>query len=170
MEIFPELCKAKIFSTFDAKNGFLQLPLEKESSFLSTFWTTFGRFRWTRVPFGISPALKIFTKHLREILHDLPNVVSVADDVLVYGGDTLEAALTNHNECLQKLFQIFRNVGLKLIPGKVNLYKSEAKYYVHILSKDGVKPDHDKIKAKESIATPRNKKDLLTFLGMVTFS
>lgn len=151
-EIFPELCRAKVFSTFDAKTGFWQLPLDEESSFLTTFWTPFGRYRWTRVPFGISPAPEIFTKHLREILHDLLNVVSVADDILVYGmEDTYAEALTNHNECLQKLFSRLAEVGLKLNPDKIGLCKTEIKYYGHILSKDGVKPDNDKIRAIQNI-------------------
>lgn len=169
-EIFPELCKAKVFSTFDAKKGFWQLPLDEESSLLTTFWTPFGRFRWTRVPFGISPAPEIFTKHLREILHDIPNVVSVADDILVYGkGDTMEEALMNHNDCLKKLFARLKEVGLKLNPEKIKLCRSEIKYYGHILSCEGVRPDNDKIQALESIKCPDNKKDLLTFLGMVTY-
>ena len=55
-EILPELSKAKVFSVADAKNGFWQVKLDQKSSFLTTFWTPFGRYRWLRMPFGISPA------------------------------------------------------------------------------------------------------------------
>ena len=51
-EIAPKLKNANVFSVVDAKDGFLQVSLDEESSFLTTFWTPFERYRWTRMPFG----------------------------------------------------------------------------------------------------------------------
>ena len=45
-ELLPELGKAQIFSSFDAKDGFYQVSLDDESSKLTTFWTPFGRYRY----------------------------------------------------------------------------------------------------------------------------
>ena len=53
-ELLPKLCKAKIFSTLDAKDGFYQISLDEASSKLTTFWTPFGRYRYLRMPFGVS--------------------------------------------------------------------------------------------------------------------
>lgn len=61
-ELLPELSNAKVFTTVDAKCGFWQISLDEESSRLTTFWTPFGRYRWLRMPFGISPAPEIFQK------------------------------------------------------------------------------------------------------------
>ena len=55
-DLLPELSKAKVFSKCDAKNGFWHVTLDEQSSFLTTFETPFGRFRWLKMPFGISPA------------------------------------------------------------------------------------------------------------------
>ena len=44
-EIVSEIPGAKIFSTLDAKNGFLQIKLDKRSSLLTTFNTPIGRYR-----------------------------------------------------------------------------------------------------------------------------
>ena len=38
-QIIPELNNAKVFSTFDARNGFWQIKLTEKSSFLTTFNT-----------------------------------------------------------------------------------------------------------------------------------
>ena len=45
-ELLPKLCKAKIFSTLDAKDGFYQISLDEASSKLTTFWTPFGHYRY----------------------------------------------------------------------------------------------------------------------------
>ena len=54
--ILPELAKAKVFSVLDAKDGFWQIKLAKESSELTTFGTPFGSNNWLRLPFGINTA------------------------------------------------------------------------------------------------------------------
>ncbi|XP_055623663.1 uncharacterized protein LOC129767070 [Toxorhynchites rutilus septentrionalis] len=103
-EILPELGKAKVFTTVDAKKGFWHVVLDEPSSKLTTFWTPFGRYRWTRLPFGVAPAPEIFQLKLQEVIQDLKGVECIADDILVYGmGDTMEEALQNHNDCLEKL-------------------------------------------------------------------
>ncbi|XP_055622656.1 uncharacterized protein K02A2.6-like [Toxorhynchites rutilus septentrionalis] len=105
-EILPELGKAKIFSTMDAKKGFWHVELDEPSSKLTTFWTPFGRYRWTRLPFGISSAPEIFQMKLQEVIQGLEGVECLADDLLVFGvGDSLEDALINHNKCLLNLFR-----------------------------------------------------------------
>ena len=45
-EVLPKLARAKVFTVLDAKDGFYQVKLDKESSLLITFWTPFGRYRY----------------------------------------------------------------------------------------------------------------------------
>ena len=84
-DILPTLRNAKVFSVLDAKNGFWQLALDADSSKLTTMATPFGRFRWRRLPFGVSPAPEIFQQELDELLSSLEGVRVIADDILVVG-------------------------------------------------------------------------------------
>lgn len=59
-EIAIRLNGAKLFSVFDASNGFQQVELDEESSMLTTFNTPFGRYRWKRMPFGINSAPEVW--------------------------------------------------------------------------------------------------------------
>lgn len=59
-EMIPDLAGAKVFSVFDAKDGFWQIKLSERSSYLTTFNTPYGRYRWLRMPFGISSGSEEF--------------------------------------------------------------------------------------------------------------
>uniref|UniRef100_A0ABM0MBB2 Uncharacterized protein K02A2.6-like n=1 Tax=Saccoglossus kowalevskii TaxID=10224 RepID=A0ABM0MBB2_SACKO len=71
-EILPKLSDAKVFSILDAKDGFHQVKLDEQSSYLTTFWTPFGRYRYVRMPFGISSASEEFQRRLHDALDDIP--------------------------------------------------------------------------------------------------
>lgn len=70
-ELLPKLCKAKVSSTLDAKDGFYQISLDEASSKLKMFWTPFGHYHYLRIPFGTSLAPKEFERNLPEKLTDL---------------------------------------------------------------------------------------------------
>ena len=57
---------------------------------LTTFNTPFGRFRWLRMPFGISTAPKDYQRQQDQAVEGPPGVLSIADDILVYGEDDIE--------------------------------------------------------------------------------
>ena len=82
-EITTRLSGAKYFSTLDASSGFWQIPFDEESSMPTTFGTPFGRYRYTRMPFGIHSAQEVFHKRLHELFHDLDGVETDIDDILV---------------------------------------------------------------------------------------
>ena len=68
-EILPRLSgkKYKTFSIFDALDGFTQIALTDESSLLTTMHTPWGRYRWLRLPYGISSAPEEFQLRMRHL-------------------------------------------------------------------------------------------------------
>ncbi|GFR99333.1 Pol polyprotein [Elysia marginata] len=69
--IIHELRGSTIFSKLDAQSGFWQIPLNPETSKLTTFITPYGRFFMKRLPFGISSAPEIFMRVVSEILEGI---------------------------------------------------------------------------------------------------
>ena len=84
--------RACVFSKVDLASAFWHLELVQQSSMLTTFATPHGRFRWLRLPFGLSVSREIFQKHLHQELQGLPGVNCIADDVLIYGKITSRRA------------------------------------------------------------------------------
>ena len=108
-ETLSSITNAKVFSKLDLKNGYWQLPLDTESSYLTTFNTPFGRYRFTRLPFGLCSANEIFQKRMTQLFDSLPGVIILYDDILVYA-ENYEEHLKRLNVVLQKAL----DAGIKL--------------------------------------------------------
>ena len=80
--------------------------LDEESSRLTTFDMPYGRYRWKRLPFGISVVSEIFRKTLHQALDRLDGLLTVHDDMVVCGlGETTEEAKADHNGELEIILQ-----------------------------------------------------------------
>ncbi|KAK3101540.1 hypothetical protein FSP39_004320 [Pinctada imbricata] len=163
-DIIGNMPNAKVFSKLDATTGFWQIQLDEASSKLCTFNTPFGRFRFTRLPFGIKSASEVFQKITSQMVEDIPGAEAIIDDILIWGSTQQE-----HDELLKHLLDKAREYNLKLSPDKCKLRRDSIKYVGHILSSEGVKPDPEKIRAVQSMEKPTNKQEMLTFLGFVQY-
>ena len=113
-DVLPKLSKAKIFIVLDTKNGYWQVQLDEESSYLTTLWTLCGRVRWLRMPFGIKSASEELQCHMCEIFGDLPGTEVIANDRLVFGsGETMEEAMANHDSNLIRVLECAHMKGVK---------------------------------------------------------
>ena len=105
-DILPCLTKAKFFTVCDVKNGLWHVQLDESSSLLTMFSTPNGRFKWTRLPFGLSSAPEIFQRNLDESIQGLPCVTRIVDDLLIWGeGDTIEEASQSHDSNVEGLLE-----------------------------------------------------------------
>lgn len=95
-EITPELAGAKLFSKLDARNGYWDVKLDEESSYLTTFNTPFGRYCFLRMPFGLQMSRDIFQFKIDETYRDCRGAIGIADDVTVYGKNAKEHDLHLH--------------------------------------------------------------------------
>lgn len=169
-DILPELNKARIFSVVDAKDGFWHVELDEESSYLTTFGTPWGRYRWLRMPFGISPAPEEFQRRLDEALEGLEGVKAIHDDIVVFGcGDTDEEAKHDHDRKLQALFDRCRDENIKINRDKLKLRLSTVTYLGHVISAKGLEMDPAKVKAITEMPVPKDKAGVQRLLGMINF-
>ena len=156
-DILPELSKARVFTTVDLKSGYWHCVLAPESSVLTTFATPYGRYRWRRLPFGLSASSEIFQKHLNQALENLPGVLCIADDILIYGsGDADEEATADHDRNLQNLLQRCLDRGIVLSPEKMKLRRKAVPFMGHLLTSTGLKPDPAKVEAITNMPKPQD--------------
>ncbi|UYV69297.1 K02A2.6-like [Cordylochernes scorpioides] len=157
-----QLGEARFFSKLDANSGFNQIPLSPDCQHLTTFITPFGRYKYCRMPFGISLAPKYFQRVMSIILQGMDGVMCYLDDILIFASDS-----KTHD-------RILRLVLRKLKEAKVTLNKAKCVFGVprinflgHILDEDGIRPDPAKIEAVAKMPAPTDVHGVRRFLGMV---
>ena len=62
------------FTKLDANMGFFQIQLDYESQLLTTFGTPWGRYRYKRLPMGITSAPEIYQRKIEEIFEGIENL------------------------------------------------------------------------------------------------
>lgn len=106
------------------------------------FWMLFGRYRWLRMPFGISSAPEESQRRQHELLEGLSGIECIVDDILVYGcGETTEQAIEDHNKNLISLLSHAPESNLKLNKDKLRLRLTEVRYIGQVLTAQGLHPD-----------------------------
>jgi len=86
------------------------------------------------------------------------------DDVIVISLD-----FSTHVNRLRKVFDRLRAAGLKLKPFKCALLQPEVTYLGHVVGRDGVATDPEKVQAVKEWALPHDFPELRTFLGLVGY-
>ena len=165
-DILPKLNNPKYLSLIDTSSGYHNLKLDKKSSYLTTFACHFGRHRYKCPPYGPALAGNMFQRKTDEIFNDMPNVLAIADDILVAG---YEADGIGHNETVQRVLQRCRQVNLQLNKDKCHFRSPSVSFFGEIISRSGVQPDPQKIKTLVDMTTPNNKKELQAFLGIINY-
>ncbi len=163
-EVISQMPNAKFFSKLDATQGYWQVRLDDESSIKCTFNTPFGRYRFNRLPFGISSAPEVFQNIMSQIFDGHEGIEVIVDDLLIWGETQQQ-----HDERLKQVLNIAREAGIKLNKDKCEIGLQQVTYIGHTLSSSGLKPDVNKVEAIKAMDTPTDKAAVQRFLGMATY-
>ena len=90
-----------MFTVVDAKDGFWQKKLDRESSYKTTFNSPFRCYLCLHMPLGISSAPEVWQRTMHKLVEGLQGVEVIADDFIIAGfGNTTEEAY----ECNKRAF------------------------------------------------------------------
>ena len=96
-EITHLLAGSKKFTKVNGTSSYLCIVLDYDSSLLTTFNTPWGRYRFVRLPWGLSCTQDIFQRMMDQILERCKGVIGIADDVVIYGDDDEDHDRNLHN-------------------------------------------------------------------------
>ncbi|EYC17459.1 hypothetical protein Y032_0030g2061 [Ancylostoma ceylanicum] len=164
--ILQNLKGKKWFSPLDLASGYWQIPLTKRAKEISAFTTTSGLYQFRVLPFGLTAAPAVFQRFMEKVLGELigPEVAVYIDDIII-ATETLE----RHTEVLGAVLDAFQRANLKIKPQKCRLVEPAIQFLGHIVDKDGVRTDPEKIEKIKNYPRPSNLAQLRTFLGMAEY-
>lgn len=155
---------AKRFTKLDIKKAFHHVELDERSREMTTFMTSKGPMRFTRLAFGVNCAPEAFQKIMEDILRGCDGAVVFIDDFLVFGGTTEQLELRT-NDVLARL----KANNLTLNPEKCEYNKEEVEFLGFRVDSEGFIPTEDKIRDVQACERPKSVSEMKSFLGLVNF-
>jgi hypothetical protein len=165
-EILDGLGRAKYFSVIDIYAGFWQVPLDKESRYITSFSTNKGSFRWKVLPFGLNVSPNSFSRMMNLAFAGASQVqfFLYLDDIIVIGN-----SVKHHLKNLQEVLLIYRKRNLKLNPVKCKFFRSEVTYLGHKCSAEGIQPNPEKLRCVIDYPTPVDKDSTKRFVAFSNY-
>lgn len=165
-DVLDQLGGATYFSVLDLASGFHQIPMDPNSREKTAFSARFKKLEFNRMPFGLRNSPPTFQRLMDRLLSGLQGteLFVYMDDIVIYG-----TSLEDHDRKLRALLGRLKEAGLTLQPDKCFFLRKEITYLGHLITKDGVKMDPQKIQAVKNFPIPRNRKNIKQFLGLVGY-
>ena len=164
-QVVENLNDSAVFSKLDLPLGFHQIELDEESRDITTFSTHEGLFRYKRLSFKVNSAPEKYQQIIRQVVSDIEGVLNIADDLVVHGKSVEE-----HDQSLHKVLQRLEEKNLTLNSMKCEFRMDKVVFMGLLLSKYGIGPSEERVRAVLEAAQPTTPTEVQSFLGMVGFS
>ncbi|KAK2702658.1 hypothetical protein QYM36_018739 [Artemia franciscana] len=155
---------AKYFTKLDARHGYWSLELDEESSELTTFNTSYGRYNFKRMPFGLISVQDEFQHRMEEAFEGIKGFSVIVDDISISGRTDEE-----HDSNVRSALIRARKKCVKLNLQKCVFKSDSIPYFGHIISEAGIHPDPRKVRALKEMRILSTKDELQTVLGMMNY-
>ncbi|KAL0860680.1 hypothetical protein ABMA27_010024 [Loxostege sticticalis] len=165
-DLFDMLGKSMYFTTLDLASGYHQLEVREEDRPKTAFSTPFGHYEFNRMPFGLKTAPATFQRAMDNVLRGLQGIhcLIYLDDVIIFS-----KSLPEHIQKLRAVFDRFRQTNLKVQLDKSHFLRKEVLYLGHTITREGLKPNTDKIDAILNYPIPKTTTEIKSFLGLIGY-
>ena len=165
-DMLETLSESQWFSSLDLASGFWQVELDAKDREKSTFITRFGTYEFTVMPFGLCNAPATFQRLMDTVLRDIlwQYVVVYIDDINV-GSKTFD----DHLHHLEQVFHRLKQAGLKLSPEKCFFFKDEIPFLGHVVSRNGIQTDPEKLRIIKEFPIPVDLTQLRGFIALASY-
>jgi len=159
-DIFRGLERFRYATTIDLNMGYYSMPLSEQAKLLCVISLPWGLYQYNYLPQGIKPVTDIFQQRMGALFFDMPVVVVYMDDIIVFGYLDFGTHLLDITEVLKHL----SDAGMQVNPDKCMWFSSSVTYLGFQISREGIKPQPDKIQGILNMQRPTTQKDVRKFL------
>eukprot|EP00253_Pinus_taeda_P020635 PITA_20635 len=164
-ELFDQVKGAKVFSKIDLRSGYHQIRIKEEDISKTAFRTRYGHYEFVVLPFGLTNAPATFMCLMNRVFHRFLDkfVLIFIDDILIYSRSHEE-----HKEHLRMVLQTLREHQLYAKFSKCDFFE-EIQYLGHVITKEGIAVDPEKIKTIMEWPMPKDVADIRSFMGLAGY-
>ena len=163
-EICHPLSGATCFSKLNTMDGFWSIHLDENSSYLTTFNTHCGRYRFLHMPFDLRMSQDIFQMWMDQATDQLPGIVIIYDDICIFSCTPEE-----HDEHLLHLMETAKDHGIIFNSAKCYIRQPHIAFYGTVFTSQGMWLDPTKIQALQDLPTTDSQAKLQSFLGLINY-
>ena len=163
-EILGDLGGSSVFTTLDLFSGYWQIPLDEDIREMLCFRCKLGSYRFEVMPFGLQNAPATFQRFMWHVVGDLEFCRVYMDDACAHSKTVKE-----HIPQLDILFARLKKLGLKINLKKCHFAQPEVKILGHVVSKEGIKCDPDKIAKVRDFPIPTTPTEVRIFVGLAPY-
>ena len=133
----------------------------------TAFITPFGLYEFLVMPFGLGWVPGTFQRLMNRVLQEfLGEFVAVyLDDIIIYSKGSFE----NHLDHLHQVFSALQQSHLKIKLKKYHFCLSNIKFLGHVVGRNGILPDFEKIDKVKNFPVPQNLTQLRAALGLFSY-
>lgn len=163
--VIEKLGTSKYLTKLDLTKAYLQIPLSEESRKFTSFVVEGGQYEFCVVPFGIKFASGLCNRIINEVLSDCKNFVTgFVDDLMIYSEN-----FDQHVEHVKFVINKLCEAGVTLNKSKCKFGYNRVKFLGFIVGNGETLPDPAKVQAIRNFPKPSNKKELRSYLGLLSF-
>jgi len=140
----------------DLNVGHHHIRLDPASEQLCTVVLPFGKHEHQAIPMGLCNSPDIFQEKMSELMDGLAFVRTHIDDLLCL----TKCTFSDHLEKAELVPQRLQKAGLKVNVAKSFFARSQLEHLGHWITRTGIEPACDKVKAVSKIAEPKTRKEL----------
>ena len=165
-EMLRTLAKGNFFTLLDQKNAYNQIRIRSGDEWKAAFVCPEGQFEPLIMGFGHANAVAHYQSFISGIFSDLIGVYVLVylDDLIIFS-ETRAAHQIHVREVLGRLSASRLTCGLP----KCYFFQESLRYLGYIVSRTGISMDPKKIVTIMDWPTPKNLKELQSFLGFTNF-
>ena len=165
-DLFDQLAGAQVFSKINLRSGYHQLRIREADIQKTAFRTRYGLYEFVVMPFGLTNAPAAFMDLMNRVFRDYLDqfVVVFIDDILIYSKSAEE-----HEEHLRLVLGRLHREQLYAKFSKCDFWLEQVSFLGHIIIRDGIAVDPEKIKAVVEWPTLKSVTEIRSFLGLAGY-
>ena len=165
-DMINNLAHYKVFSTFDIRNAYHQVPILKDDRKYTGFEANGRLYQFRRIPFGVINGVAVFQRLMDNIIKEekLKDIFPYLDDIIVAGVNQAD-----YDKNVEAFLDVVKRQNLSLNHAKSVISASSINVLGYLVRDGNIRPDPERLRPLKELPLPTNVQSLRRTLGLFAY-